>query len=96
MKKGILSIALLICILAALTACNSTQQSLNGTYTDESGSVSYIFYEDGKVDMLYGGELSPRGEFVLEGNQVKIDGVPRGTVKGKVFTETGGVKYTKE
>jgi hypothetical protein len=93
MTKRVLSFVLLAVMLVTLAACSTP--SLSGTYTDESGAVSYIF-SGVKVSMSAGGdEPFEIGEFEIRDGSVHINGTPAGTVKGNTVT-LYGVEFTKE
>jgi hypothetical protein len=93
MKRAIFLILAVMMLTAA--GCNR-EESLNGTYTDEAGSASYIFSDDGRVSSVMGETSTEIGTFTVEGRNVLINGSPKGTVKGSKFTETGGNVFTKE
>jgi len=91
MKRAIFLI--LAVMMLTVTGCNR-EESLSGTYTDEAGSVAYVFSDDGKVSMVYNGETTPRGEFEIKDKEVYIDGKLAGTVKRNTAT-LWGVEFTK-
>ena len=86
--KKILTFAVLAAVmLFGFAACNSNS-SLEGTYTDASGMVSYVF-SDGEASMITGGVTLPLGEFEVRDGNLYIGGIQLGTVSGNTITIAG-------
>lgn len=67
MKKKILCLALALCL--SLAACAG--KSPDGTYTDESGMITFTF-QDGSVTATAYGEEVASGTFTVKGKQVSL------------------------
>ena len=69
MKKRILCLVLALILCLNLAACGS--KAPTGTYTDESGMITFVFDGDKVTANAYGSEVAS-GTFSVKGKQVTL------------------------
>jgi len=91
MKRKITLVVVIVLMLVTMAACGGG--SLSGTYSDATGTISYVF-DNGEVSMVMAGMSMPLGTFEVKSGNLYISGTRTGTVSGRTIT-IEGVQFTR-
>jgi hypothetical protein len=77
-----------VALVTLLAACGGGGTDVNGTYKDQTGTVSYVF-KDGQASMSVAGIETALGEYEVKDGELLVNGAVLGTVNGNTITVNG-------